>query len=105
MLRQEARIRRLTEAPEQRRRAFDVREEKRQSSRGTKPKLNRQSVAVQRPGDAVSGLRRQRRAVQQRPPSPGPCMPVTIPAPGPAYPGAGSLGSGDVASWGSPLRP
>jgi hypothetical protein len=38
MLRQEARIRRLTEAPEQCRRAFDVGEEKGQSSRGTKPK-------------------------------------------------------------------
>jgi hypothetical protein len=35
MLRQEARIRRLTEAPEQCRRALDVGEEKGQGSRGT----------------------------------------------------------------------
>jgi len=38
MLGQEARIRGLIEAPEQCRRAFDVGEEKRQGSRGTKPK-------------------------------------------------------------------
>ena len=37
MLGQEARIRLLTEAPEQRRRAFEVGEEKGQGSRGTKP--------------------------------------------------------------------
>jgi general stress protein YciG len=42
MLRQEARIRLLTEAAEQRRRAFDVGEEEGQSSRGSKPKLDRQ---------------------------------------------------------------
>jgi integrase len=41
MLRQQARIRRLTDAPEQRRRALDIGEEKGQSSRGTKPKLKR----------------------------------------------------------------
>src|SRR5215831_18034350 len=41
LLRQEARIRGLAKAPEQRRRAFDVGEEKGQGSRGTKPKLKR----------------------------------------------------------------
>lgn len=54
MLRQEARIRRLAEAPEQRRRAFDVGEEKGQSSRGTNPKLNRQRIAAQRPANPIT---------------------------------------------------
>jgi len=51
MLRQQARIRPLTEAPEQCRRALDVGEEKGQSSRGTKPKRygSRQGVTVLAP--------------------------------------------------------
>ena len=53
MLRQEARIRRLTEAPEQCRRALDVGEEKGQGSRGTS--LSERPTDVWLPELALAG--------------------------------------------------
>jgi hypothetical protein len=68
MLRQEARIRRLTEAPEQCRRAFDVGEEKGQSSRGTSLGERLANVRLSESAGHAGDPRRAARRGYQDPP-------------------------------------